>query len=400
MRALTSRLGTSAADRSSGTAWAYRVKWLALLAAVVVALALPYLVTAFWVNIATQALIFGLFALSINLISGYGGMITLGQAGLLGVAGYGVAILTTHNGWPLGAAVVAALLVCALASAFFGALVVRARGTYFVMITLAEGMVVWGIAQRWGDLTGGENGLPGIPKPSFAQAYWQYYWFALAVVAVCTVLIARLVRSPFGLSLKGIREAEDRLAPLGYHVAVHKLIAFTISGIFAGVAGVLLAMYNNFIGPSDVFFLASAAGLLMSILGGIGTLTGAYVGATIVIVIENWVSSHFERWQTLLGVVFVLVILFAPDGIVGAWTRLVWAPLLRRLGAEKEAVAAQTAATSAAGATVAAGGTGPAVADGDGRTRGPAGAAAGASGRAQSQMARGETEPDQEGARR
>ena len=102
-------------------------------------------------------LIFGLFALSINLISGYGGMITLGQAGLLGVAGYGVAILTTHNGWPLGAAVVAAMLICALASAFFGALVVRARGTYFVMITLAEGMVVWGIAQRWGDLTGGEG---------------------------------------------------------------------------------------------------------------------------------------------------------------------------------------------------------------------------------------------------
>jgi ABC-type branched-subunit amino acid transport system permease subunit len=177
----------------------------------------------------------------------------------------------------------------------------------------------------------------------------------LAAVAVCTFLIARFVRSPFGLSLKGIREADDRLAPLGYNVWLHKLIAFTVSGIFAGVAGVLLAMYNNFIGPSDVFFLASAEGLLMSILGGIGTLTGAFVGATVVVVIQDWVSSYFERWQTLLGVVFVLVILFASDGIVGLWTRFVWAPLLRRLGAGQAAADARTAASSAAGATVNAG---------------------------------------------
>jgi branched-chain amino acid transport system permease protein len=335
--------------------WAPRLKWVALAAAVVVAIALPYGVTSFWVNIATQALIFGLFALSINVISGYGGMITLGHAGLLGVAGYGVAIFTTQSGWALGPATVAALALCAVVSLFFGALAVRTRGTYFVMITLAEGMVIWGIAQRWSDLTGGENGIPGVPKPSFATQYWQYYWFVLAVVALCTFLIARFVRSPFGLSLKGIREADDRLPPLGYNVWLHKLIAFTVSGIFAGVAGVLLAMYNNFIGPTDVFFLASAEGLLMSILGGIGTLTGAYVGATVVVVIQEWVSSYFQRWQTLLGVVFVLVILFASDGIVGLWTRFVWAPLLRRLGAGQAAAHARTAASSAAGATVNAG---------------------------------------------
>jgi branched-chain amino acid transport system permease protein len=366
MRALTSHLGRPAGGESAVAGWAPRVRWLVLGVAALVALALPYGVSSFWVNIATQGLIFGLFALSINLISGYGGMITLGHAGMLGVAGYTVAILTTKDGWSLGSAVVAALVVCTLVSIFFGALAVRTRGTYFVMITLAEGMVIWGIAQRWSELTGGENGIPGIPKPSFATQYWQYYYFVLAVVAVCTVLIARLVRSPFGLTLKGIREADDRLPPLGYHVPLHKLIAFTISGVFAGVAGVLLAMYNNFIGPTDAFFLASAEGLLMSILGGIGTLTGAYVGATVVIVIQEWVSSYFARWQTLLGVVFVLVIVFAPDGLVGAWTRLVWAPLLRRLGAGKAAAAARTAASSAAGATVAAGAGPVAAADGGG----------------------------------
>ena len=220
-----------------------------------------------------------------------------------------------------------------LVSAFFALLVVRTRGTYFVMITLAEGMVVWGIALRWQELTGGENGIPGVPKPDFADAYWQYYYLVLIVVAVCTVLIGLLVRSPFGLALKGIRDAEDRLAPLGYNATLHKLIAFTISGFFAGIAGLLLAMYNSFIGPSDVFFLASAEGLLMSILGGIGTISGAFVGAAgVVVIITNWVSSYVDRWQTLLGVVFVLVIIFAPDGIVGAWTRWVWEPLQRRLG--------------------------------------------------------------------
>jgi branched-chain amino acid transport system permease protein len=342
----------------SASGWAPRARWIALGAAVVLLAALPYIVSSFTVNLATQALIFGLFALSINVLAGYGGMITLGQAGFIGVAGYGVAILTTQQGWPLGPAIAGALALCVLAAAFFGLLLVRARGTYFVMITLAEGMVVWGIAQRWQELTGGENGITGVPKPSFAQEYWQYYYLALVVVALCTVLIARLVRSPLGLSLKGIREAEDRLAPLGYDVARHKLAAFTISGFFAGVAGVLLAMYNSFIGPTDVFFLTSAEGLLMSILGGVGTLTGAFVGAAVVIYIENDVSSWLARWPTLLGVVFVLVVLFAPDGIVGAWARYVWAPLLRRLGAG-DAAAAVEAATSAASAAVVGG-------DGDG----------------------------------
>jgi branched-chain amino acid transport system permease protein len=321
-----------------------KARWAGLAAAIFFAVALPFFVTSFWVNLGTQALIFALFALSINILAGYGGMITLGHAGLLGVAGYGVAILTTQSGWSLGAAVAGALGVCLAASIFFGLLVVRARGTYFVMITLAEGMVVWGIAQRWQELTGGENGITGVPKPSFAaEEDWQYYYLVLVVVAVCTLVIARFVRSSFGLSLKGIREAEDRLAPLGYDVTLHKLLAFTISGLFAGVAGVLLSMYNNFIGPSDVFFLASAEGLLMSILGGVGTLSGAFVGASVVMFIQNYVSSYVDRWQTLLGVVFVLVIVFAPDGIVGAWNRLVWAPLLRKQGKPREVPAAPVA---------------------------------------------------------
>ena len=322
------------------------------------AIYLPFAATSFWVGLATQALIFGLFALSINLLSGYGGMITLGHAGMLGVAAYGLGILTVNSGWPLGPALVVALVGSALASVVFGLLAVRTRGTYFVMITLAEGMVVWGIAQRWQELTGGENGITGIPKPGFTPDYWQYYYLVLAVVAVCVLIVGRLVRSPFGLSLKGIREAEDRLAPLGYQVALHKLLAFTISGTLAGAAGLMLAMYNNFIGPSQVFFLASASGLLMAILGGMGTLAGAFVGSSVVVFIQNWVSSYVSRWQTILGLVFVLVILFAPDGIVGTWTRKVWTPLLRRLGAREQAAQAEIATASASAAVAAGDSTG------------------------------------------
>jgi branched-chain amino acid transport system permease protein len=358
------------ARRPADARWAPRLKWGLLGLALLAAIWLPFVVSSFWVNLATQALFFGLFALAINLISGYGGMITLGHAGMLGVAGYGLGILTVDQGWSLGAAVGAALVAAAVASAFFGILAVRTRGTYFVMITLAEGMVVWGIAQRWQELTGGENGITGIPKPGFATEYWEFYYLVLAVVVVCVVLLARLVRSPFGLSLKGIREGEDRLASLGYNVTLHKLLAFTISGTLAGVAGVLLAMHNNFIGPSDVFFLASADGLLMAILGGIGTLSGALVGAAIVVFIQNEVSTFVDRWQTILGIVFVVVILFAPGGIVGTWTRMVWVPLLRRLGAHEEAAQAETAATGAA-PTVGAARTAPAASTtGERRTEG------------------------------
>ena len=307
-----------------------RVKWTAVLVAVLVAVAWPYLVSSFYVSMGTQALFFGLFALSINLLAGYGGMVTLGHAGLLGTAGYALSILTTDAGMALGPAVVVALGICIVVSACFGLLAVRTRGTYFVMITLAEGMIVWGIAVRAQSLTGGDNGITGVPRPSFATEYWQYYYLVLAVVAVCTFLIGRLVRSPFGLTLKGIREGEERLPTLGYNVTLHKLVAFTIAGAFAGVAGMLLAMYNNFFGPSQVFLLASAEGLLMSILGGVGTMAGAFVGSSIVVFIKQYVSSYVDRWVTLLGVIFVLVILLAPDGLVGLWLRVVWRSIVRR----------------------------------------------------------------------
>ncbi|MPZ71079.1 MAG: branched-chain amino acid ABC transporter permease [Actinobacteria bacterium] len=328
-------------------------KWLSLASVAAVAIALPYIVPSFFVNMATQMLFLGLFALSINLIAGYAGMVTLGQAGVLGIAGYGIAIAYSRLDFSLGVSALLAILSTIVVAAFFGLLLVRATGVYFLMITLAQGMVVWGVAQRFTVLTGGDNGLRGISRPPFATEYWAYYYFSLLVVAVCVFLIFRIVRSPFGLSLKGIREAETRMPALGYDVRRIKLLAFVVSGTFAGVAGLLLVMYNNFFSPPSVYVKASAEGLLMSILGGVGTITGAFVGSGVFVFVTNYVSGFIERWPTLLGLIFVLTILFAPDGIVGSWQRLVWAPLLRRFG---DAAAAELIEIEAGGGGLLTGG--------------------------------------------
>jgi branched-chain amino acid transport system permease protein len=325
-----------------------RGKWAALAALVGLLIALPYVVNSFWISMATQALYLGLFALSINLLAGFGGMVTLGQAGVAGIAGYTFGIALTVLNLSLPASLGLAMVTCVLGAAFFGLLAVRTSGVYFLMITLAEGMVVWGIAQRWTTVTGGDNGLTGIERPTFGLQYWAYYYLTLAVVAVCVLLIALIVRSPFGLSLKGIRESEGRMAPLGYNVYLHKLIAFTIAGAFAGVSGLLLAMYNNFFSPVSVHLKASADGLLMSILGGMATLSGAFVGSSIFVFVTNYVSSYFDRWPTLLGLVFVLTILFARDGVVGAWIRLVWQPIVDRRAHTSDTPASGKARTTQA----------------------------------------------------
>jgi branched-chain amino acid transport system permease protein len=313
------------------------VRWLALLSLAGVLAGLPFMLDSFYVELATQALYLGLFALSINLIAGYAGLVTLGQAGVSGIAGYGLGILLTQTELPLLPAIVLSLFACTAVATAFGLIAVRASGVFFLMITLAEGMIVWGIAQRWTTVTGGDNGLRGIDRPEFALEYWRFYYLTLIVVALSTALIVLIVRSPFGLSLKGIRESEGRMGPLGYNVMLHKLVAFVISGTFAGVAGLLLAMYNSFYSPPAVHIKASADGLLMSILGGIGTLGGAYIGSSIYVLVTSYVSGFLDRWPTLLGLIFVLTILFAQDGIVGAWQRLVWARLLRRAGHAEEA---------------------------------------------------------------
>jgi branched-chain amino acid transport system permease protein len=194
---------------------------------------------------------------------------------------------------------------------------VRTNGVYFLLLTLALGMIVWGVCQRWTSITGGENGLRGNARPALLADPTVFYYFVLAVGLAATGLMWRLVRSPFGLALKGIRESETRMRSLGYNTTLHIFLGFLLSGAMAGLAGVLYAWFNSFVSPSTVALAQSVKGLLMVIVGGVGTLFGGAVGSVVIIVLENVASSFTERWSMVLGGLFVLTMIFAPEGIVG-----------------------------------------------------------------------------------
>jgi branched-chain amino acid transport system permease protein len=274
-------------------------------------------------TLCTQALIFAMLAMSLDLLLGYTGLPSLGHAAYFGIAAYAVAILATDRHLGLLGCAVAGLLAATASAAVFGLIAIRATGTYFLMITLALGMVVWGLAFRWVSLTKGDNGISGVPRPEWAlpwnlNAPLPFFYFTLAISVVIWVILGTLVSSPFGITLKGIRESESRMRILGYHVWLHKYIAFVLAGTFAGVAGILWAYYNGFVSPVDVQLITSVEALLMVALGGPGTLAGPAVGAAIIVFLKNFVSVYTKRWLLILGAVYIGVILWAPRGLAGA----------------------------------------------------------------------------------
>jgi branched-chain amino acid transport system permease protein len=298
-----------------------------------VLLAVPWIIgNEFYINMATQVLIYGLFALSINMMLGYGGMVSLGHAGYLGIAGYACILLTTAGYDQLTAAVLAVAL-STVAAAFFGVLSLRAPGLGFVMITLALGQIVWGIAYRANTLTGGDNGIrhPGRPMPFGIDINNapRFYYFTLIVFAIALFCIWRFSRSPFGASLTGARDQPRRMRMLGHNVWLIRLITFVLAGFWGSVASILYVYYNLFLSPHAISLQQSAEILLMAILGGASTLTGPIVGAAIITLIKNVVSTYVERWNTLLGLTFVVVIMFMPYGLVPGCTQL-WRRLRER----------------------------------------------------------------------
>jgi branched-chain amino acid transport system permease protein len=270
-----------------------------------------------------QALISAIFAMSLDVLLGYTGLPSLGHAAYFGVAAYAVAILSVDAGASFVPCLLAALLAAGATAAVFGVLAIRASGTYFLMITLALGMVVWGLAFRWVSMTKGDNGISGVPRPALGlpwdlAAPLPFFYFTLACAGLAWLSLGLLVRSPFGMSLKGIRESESRMRSLGYNVWLHKYLAFVLSGLFAGFAGVLWAYYNGFVSPVDVQLVTSVEALLMVALGGSGTLVGPAIGALLIVFLKNFVSVYTKRWLLILGAVYIGVILFAPRGVVGA----------------------------------------------------------------------------------
>jgi len=292
---------------------------LACLAALI---SIPFWAPRFWINVASQALIFAIFAMSLDLLLGYGGMPSFGHAAFFGVAGYACAMVALHRGPEflplLGAGVVAA---SALALPI-GALSLRATGVYFLMLTLAFSQMLWGLALQWRTVTGGSDGLFGIPRPRVPglepSIFWRpqpFYALVLALTAITFALLAGVVSSPFGRTLEGIRENEHRMRALGCPTFRYRLAAFVIAGALAGVAGVLYALYTGFANPGMLHWTTSGLVLIAAIVGGMRSLLGPALGAFLIIVIQTALSSWSERWPLLIGAAFIAVVLFLPGGI-------------------------------------------------------------------------------------
>lgn len=287
-------------------------------ACVIVLLALvPLAFPGYQTSLATLTLIYALLAMSIDIMAGFAGRTPLCHGAIFGVATYVVMYYVTSAAGNPWVGVLLGIAAAVLAALVIGLLAVRTTGVYFLLLTLALGMIVWGVCQRWASVTGGENGLRGNARPAFLADPVHFFYFVLAVGLAATFAMWRFVNSPFGLSLKGIRESESRMRSLGYNSTHHLLIGFVFSGFMAGLSGALYAWFNSFVSPSSVALAQSVKGLLMAIVGGVGTLFGGVVGAAIVIMLENVVSSFTERWSLVLGLLFVLTMIFTPEGIVG-----------------------------------------------------------------------------------
>ena len=301
------------------------MKRLALSAALVLLVTVPWWVRGtFYVNIASQVLLYAIFALGVNVLAGYAGLVSLGHAGLFGIAAYTGAKMLTGGAGHL-AVDVSALAITVLAAGIFAVLALRGTGLGFVMITVALGQIVWGVAYRWISLTNGDNGISITSRPSpfgvSLASPRSFYWATLVVFLVTVLSMAIFVASPFGASVRGTRDQPRRMNALGYHVWMIRFLAFLFSGFWSGVAGLLYLYYNQFVSPQAVALTASAEALLMVIAGGTGTLVGPVAGAALVVVIKNVASAYIERWNFVLGAIFVVIVVFMPEGLVPGTAR-------------------------------------------------------------------------------
>ena len=296
-------------------------KTLAVLAAVAV---LPIVVRP---AIATEIWIFAIFGLGANLLMGYTGLLSFGQATFFGSAAYVAGYLLKHYGLNVFAALGAGVGVGAVSALLVGYLCVQRSGIYFIMLTFALNQLFYFIAYQWTTVTGGEDGMPGIPRPELFGVDFKnpiaYYVFVSLLFLVTLWAMKRLVESPLGKILVAIRENEVRAEAVGYNVPRFKLAAFVIAGAFSGVAGVLYAMLFGIVPLEAISFVFSGNVVFATLIGGSGSLYGPIIGSFVFIWLSESVSTLWARWPLLLGVAFVIVVLFFRGGVVEAWSRLV-----------------------------------------------------------------------------
>jgi branched-chain amino acid transport system permease protein len=292
----------------------------------VVLFLLPPVLPSYILILLSQSLIYAILAMSLDILVGYTGLGSLGHAAFFAIGAYTTAILVTRHHCPFGVTLFWSMAAAAGSTALLAILALRATGIYFLMITLAIAMCVWGLAYRWVSMTGGDSGITGIPMPDLGLPWdigqpMPFFYFTVFFFIVCLILFYVLTRSPFGKTLVGIRDNEARMKVLGYNVWLHKYLALIIAGGFAGLAGNLYAYFNSFVSPNDANLDRCMEVVLMVTIGGSGTLVGAGLGAFIIVFLKNMVSVYTSRWLMILAAVYVITALYAPDGIMGLFKR-------------------------------------------------------------------------------
>jgi branched-chain amino acid transport system permease protein len=298
-----------------------------------VATCLMLLFAPFWMNaiggyteLATRIVVMGLAAMSLNFLLGFTGVLSFGHAAYFGLGAYGTAMAIKY--WGVGSipAIGLGMIVATIAAMIIGALIIKLRGVYFAMVTIAFGQVFYFIAFRWNAVTGGDDGLTGWRRLPISFGFAEldivqndraFYYFALALFAVCVAAMAVLLNSPFGRSLIAIRENERRARFLGVPIEFHVWLSFVISCLFVSAAGGLYALLNNFIDPRALRVDLSGNLVIMAVLGGMRSFWGPLIGAAIFVALQDYVSSQTQNWMSVIGLVFVLVVRFFPRGVLG-----------------------------------------------------------------------------------
>jgi branched-chain amino acid transport system permease protein len=301
---------------------------------VLLALFAPLIFTEYWVSaLLTQMLFLGVVAASLIFLSAYGGMVSLAQTAIYGVAGFALGNLTTNGntkglnlGWPEIPGIVVALAVALVVAIVFGALASRSYGIYFLMITLVLSVIA---NLFFGQVTvvSGFGGISGIPIPDFLSRTAhpdRLYFVTLAMAALVYVTLRYVARTPFGLTLQGIRDDPVRMSSLGYNVALHRALAFVFAGFIAAIAGVLFVWWNAQIAPSTIGLSATIDVLVIAVIGGLYRLEGAWLGAFVFVVINNYapdIGFISDRFHTVIGLIFLVIVLVSPNGLIGLWER-------------------------------------------------------------------------------
>jgi branched-chain amino acid transport system permease protein len=302
-----------------------RFKWPWLLAVAAGVVILPFVCPPYWSSLFTQIFIYSILALSANILFGYAGLPSLAQAGFFGTAAYVVGILSTRYGMGFWSTFVAAIILSTFVAALCGLLVSHIVSHYFLLATMGIGMIFWGLAYRWASFTGGDNGISGIPRPDIGLPIdlsdpVAFYFFSLIFFSLVVLMMHMFSRSPLGKSLVGVRESSSRMRMLGYNVWLIKYLAWVIAAVFSALAGVLWAYYNNYVNPADLDVMAAVEAFLMVILGGPATILGPVLGSAIITFLKNFISAYTQRWLIILGAIYIIIILYAPNGLVNLVT--------------------------------------------------------------------------------